>query len=248
MKKSILLIAFALFFCVTLVSCSSKQSISELKTQSQKVSYALGQDMGAYLKQMGITVEKAALFQGLQDTLWGGGKSLMTAEEVLKVKQEFFKTMQEAQMAKAKVAGEANIKEGAAFLEKNKKEKGVITTATGLQYTILKEGAGPKPKASDMVTVHYRGTFIDGKEFDNSYKRGQPATFPLTNVIPGWTEGLQLMRAGAKAKLFVPANLGYGERGNGQNVEPNKTLIFEVELISIQPNKGYAPAQVQHIK
>jgi FKBP-type peptidyl-prolyl cis-trans isomerase FklB len=247
MNKSILQIATVTLACTALISCSSKQSVTELKTQDQKVSYALGQDMGAYLKRMGITIDKAALFQGLGDTLWGG-KSLMTAEELLKVKQEYTKTMQEAQAAKLKAVGEANSKEGTAFLEKNKAEKGVISTASGLQYTILKEGTGPKPKVNDMVTVHYRGTFINGKEFDNSYKRGQPATFPLSNVIPGWTEGLQLLNTGAKAKLFVPANLGYGERGAGQEIGPNATLIFEIELLVIAPNKGYSPPQVQHIK
>ena len=114
-------------------------------------------------------------------------------------------------MSKAKVAGDKNAKEGAEFLAKNKTEKGVITTASGLQYTIIKAGAGPKPKSTDMVSVNYRGTTLDGKEFDSSYKRGQPATFPLTGVIPGWTEALQLMNVGTKAKLFIPSNLAYGE-------------------------------------
>ena len=248
MKKSFITMAIAALACLALVSCSTKQRITEFKSQDQKVSYTIGQDMGSYLKQMGITIDRAALFQGIEDTL-SGHKSMLTQEEALKIKQEFSKNMQEAQAAKAKAAGEKNSKEGAAFLEKNKKEKGVITTASGLQYIIIKEGTGPKPKPSDMVTVHYKGTTIDGKEFDSSYKRGQPATFPLGNVIPGWTEGLQLMSAGGKAKLFVPSKLGYGERGAGQDIGPNQTLIFEVELISIQPNKTVnTPAQVQHIK
>jgi FKBP-type peptidyl-prolyl cis-trans isomerase len=248
MNKSFITLATAALACLALVSCSTKQRITELKSQDQKVSYTVGQDMGSYLKQMGITIDKAALFQGIEDTLTGQ-KSLVTPEEALKIKQEFSKNMQDAQMAKAKAAGEKNSKEGVAFLEKNKGEKGVVTTASGLQYIILKDGTGPKPKPTDMVTVHYKGTTIDGKEFDSSYKRGQPATFPLNGVIPGWTEGLQLLNAGAKAKLFVPSNLGYGERGAGQDIGPNQTLIFEVELISIQPNKtNSSPAQVQHIK
>jgi FKBP-type peptidyl-prolyl cis-trans isomerase len=247
MKKSFFTLAVSALACLALVSCSTKQRITELKSQDQKVSYTIGQDMGSYLKQMGMTIDRAALFQGIEDTL-SGTKSLVTAEEAMKIKQEFSKNMQEAQAAKAKAAGEKNSKEGAAFLEKNKTEKGVITTASGLQYTVIKEGTGPKPKASDMVTVHYKGTLIDGKEFDSSYKRGQPATFPLGNVIPGWTEGLQLMNVGGKMKLFVPSNLGYGERGAGQDIGPNTTLIFEIELISVQPNKNYAPAAVQHIK
>jgi FKBP-type peptidyl-prolyl cis-trans isomerase FklB len=248
MNKPFITMAIAALACLALVSCSTKQRITKFTSQDQKVSYTIGQDMGSYIKQMGVTIDRAALFQGIEDTLTGQ-KSLVTPEEALKVKEEFQKNMQEAQMAKAKAAGEKNSKEGAAFLEKNKNEKGVVTTASGLQYTIIKEGTGPKPKATDMVTVHYKGTTIDGKEFDSSYKRGQPATFPLGNVIPGWTEGLQLMNAGTKAKLFVPSNLGYGERGAGEGIGPNQTLVFEVELISIQPNKTVnAPAQVQHIK
>jgi FKBP-type peptidyl-prolyl cis-trans isomerase len=247
MKKSFFTAALTAMICVTMFSCSGQQKVTELKTQDQKVSYMFGQDMGSYLKKLGITIDKAALYQGFEDTL-DGKKPLLTSEEILKVKEEFSKKMQEEQGAKAKAAGDKNIKEGEAFLAKNKTEKGVITTASGLQYQIIKEGAGPKPKATDMVTVHYKGTTIDGKEFDSSYKRGQPATFPLGGVIPGWTEGLQLLSAGAKAKLFVPAKLGYGERGAGQEIGPNQTLIFEVELISIQPNTGSTPAQVQHIK
>jgi FKBP-type peptidyl-prolyl cis-trans isomerase FklB len=230
---------------LALVSCSAKEKITELKTDDQKISYMLGQDMGSYLKKMGANIDKAALFQGIDDTL-SGAKPLLTPEQVVTLKEAFGKKMQEEQMAKAKVAGEKNVKEGAAFLEKNKAEKGVITTASGLQYTILKEGAGPKAKATDMVTVNYRGTLIDGKEFDNSYSRGQPATFPVTGVIPGWTEALQLMNAGSKAKLVIPSNLAYGERGAGQDIGPNSTLIFEVELVSIAPAKESAqPPQVQ---
>jgi FKBP-type peptidyl-prolyl cis-trans isomerase FklB len=238
MKKSIIAITLSTVL-LAMFGCSAKAKLTELKTQDQKVSYMLGQDMGSYLKKMGITIDKAALFQGIEDTL-NSNKPLLTPEQVMTLKQEFGKKMQDEQMAKAKVAGEKNVKEGAAFLEKNKAEKGVVTTASGLQYTIITPGTGPKPKSTDMVTVHYRGTTIDGKEFDSSYKRGQPATFPVTGVIPGWTEALQLLNVGTKAKLVVPASLAYGERGAGPDIGPNATLIFEIELVSINANPNTA--------
>jgi FKBP-type peptidyl-prolyl cis-trans isomerase FklB len=237
-KKSLITITLSMFF-LTLFGCSARAKVAELKTQDQKISYMLGQDMGSYLKKMGITVDKAALFQGIEDTL-SGNKPLLAPDQVIALKQEFGKKMQDEQMAKAKVSGEQNAKEGAAFLEKNKSEKGVITTATGLQYTIITQGTGPKPKATDVVTVSYRGTTLDGKEFDSSYKRGQPATFPVNGVIPGWTEALQLLNVGSKAKLFIPASIAYGERGAGPDIGPNSTLIFEIELISINANPNAA--------
>jgi FKBP-type peptidyl-prolyl cis-trans isomerase len=233
-KKSIIAIALSSLF-LALIGCSAKEKVTELKTQDQKISYMIGQDMGSYLKKMDINVDKAALFQGIEDTL-SGSKPLLTPEQVASLKQEFGKKMQDEQMAKAKVAGEKNTKDGDAFLAKNKTEKGVITTASGLQYMILTQGTGPKPKSTDMVSVNYRGTTIDGKEFDSSYKRGQPASFPVTGVIPGWTEALQLMNVGTKAKLFVPASLAYGPRGAGPDIGPNATLIFEIELLSVNPN------------
>ena len=137
----------------------------------------------------------------------------------------------------AKQQGEKNKKEGEIFLETNKKKEGVQTLPSGLQYKVLKAGAGKKPTATDTVTVHYRGTLIDGKEFDSSYRRGKPATFPVNGVIPGWTEALQLMEEGAKWELFIPSNLAYGERSAGGDIGPNATLIFEVELISIEQKK-----------
>jgi FKBP-type peptidyl-prolyl cis-trans isomerase len=229
--------------------CSSKDSVITLTTEDQKVSYMIGLDMGAYLKNMGFTIDRAAFIQGITDTLLGR-KHLMDPAELAKLKEEFGKKMQEKQMAKAKVAGEKNVKEGAEFLAKNKTEKGVVTTASGLQYIIIKEGAGPKPKPADMVSVNYRGTLVDGKEFDSSYKRGQPATFPVTGVIPGWTEALQLMNVGTKAKLFIPSNLAYGERAPSPDIGPNSTLIFEIELLEIKapaatPNAPAAPAPVK---
>jgi FKBP-type peptidyl-prolyl cis-trans isomerase FklB len=140
-------------------------------------------------------------------------------------------------MAKQAEVAKKNKAEGEAFLAENKKKEGVKTTASGLQYKVIKPGKGKKPKSSDTVTVNYRGTLIDGTEFDSSYKRGQPATFQVSGVIPGWTEGLQLMEEGAKWQLFIPSNLAYGERGAGGVIGPNATLIFEVELLSIQEKK-----------
>ena len=138
-------------------------------------------------------------------------------------------------------AGEKNKVDGEAFLKENAKKEGVVSTASGLQYKVLIQGTGPIPKATDMVKVHYRGTLIDGTEFDSSFKRGQPAVFALNRVIPAWTEGVQLMKAGAKYMFFAPANLAYGERGAGQNIGPNSTLIFEVELLGIEPPAPTAP-------
>ena len=240
-KHSIIALALAAAAFLTTAGCSSDKKVTELTTQDQKVSYMFGLNMGGYLKKLGITVDRAALFQAINDTL-DGHKALLTQEQVTAVQQAFSQKMQEKQMAEMKAAGETNVKEGTEFLEKNKKEKGVITTASGLQYTIIKEGTGPKPKATDMVSVNYRGTLIDGKEFDNSYTRGQPATFPVNGVIRGWTEALQLFPVGTKAKLFVPDSLAYGPRGAGQQIGPNKTLIFELELLSIQPPTAAAPA------
>ena len=142
--------------------------------------------------------------------------------------------MRKKQEEKMKLAGDANQKEGAAFLAANKTKEGVVTTSSGLQYKVLKQGDGPKPTATDSVVCNYRGTLINGTEFDSSYKRGQPATFPVNGVIKGWTEALQLMPTGSKWQLFVPADLAYGARGAGQDIGPNATLIFEVELLSIQ--------------
>ena len=239
MNHSFIIPALAAALLFSQTGCSSNHKVTELTTQDQKVSYMIGLDMGSYLKKMDFKVDKAALIQGIEDTL-SGGKILFTPEQIATLKQEFGKKMQDEQMAKAKVAGDKNEKEGAEFLEKNKKEKGVITTASGLQYQIITQGTGAKPKATDVVTVNYRGTTVDGKEFDSSYKRGQPATFPVTGVIPGWTEALQLLNVGTKAKLVVPANLAYGPRGAGPDIGPNATLIFEIELISASPNPNPA--------
>ncbi|MBI5057987.1 MAG: FKBP-type peptidyl-prolyl cis-trans isomerase [Nitrospirae bacterium] len=213
----------------------------ELKTQRDKLSYSIGTTMGKDFKSQSIDVDPDILAKGIKDA-FSGDKSLMTDEEMRDTISTFRNEMMAKQMAQMKESAEKNKKEGDAFLAENKKKEGVVTLPSGLQYKVIKEGTGAKPKATDTVSVHYKGTFIDGAEFDSSMKRGQPATFKVGGVIPGWTEALQLMKAGSKWQLYVPSNLAYGERGAGREIGPNATLIFEVELLSIQENTGKLPA------
>ena len=205
----------------------------ELKTQKDKVSYVIGLDMGNSLKKNMVDVDIEILEKGIKDAL-SGAKPLMTEQEMKQTIMALQKDLQAKQQEQVKVLAEKNKKEGEAFLAENKKKQGVITMPSGLQYKILTDGKGKSPKATDAVTVNYKGTLIDGTEFDSSYKRGQPATFTVNGVIPGWTEALQLMREGSKWQLFVPSNLAYGERGAGGPIGPNAVLIFEVELLSVK--------------
>lgn len=215
------------------LSCQSQQKKTELKDDKEKLSYALGINVGASLQHLQSDIDLATLFQGIEDTL-SGGKILMTQKEVMQAMQQAKKRTQEKQTTAKQELAQKNIVEGEAFLEKNKDKEGVQTTESGLQYKILIKGDGPKPKATDRVKVHYRGTSIDGTEFDSSYKRKQPATFAVNGVIKGWTEALQLMHVGSKYELFIPSNLAYGLRGSGSNIGPNSMLIFEVELLAIE--------------
>ncbi len=205
-----------------------------LTTPKDKASYAIGMNIGKQMHQQSIDVDPAILLRGLKDGI-AGGKTLMTDEEakaaLMALQQEVKKKQEEI----AKAQGETNKKEGDAFLAQNKAKEGIVTTPSGLQYKILQEGTGPKPKPTDTVVCNYRGTLLNGKEFDSSYKRGQPATFPVTQVIKGWTEALQLMPVGSKWQLFLPPDLAYGERSAGPDITPNSTLVFEVELMSIKP-------------
>lgn len=207
-----------------------------LKTQKEKASYALGMSIGSGLHRQSLPVDPALVSRGLRDAM-GSGKTLMTEDEMKAALQQLRTDVQQSQEAKAHVAGEANRKAGEAFLAANKLKEGVKTLPDGLQYKILQEGTGPKPKETDTVTVNYRGTLIDGKEFDSSYKRGQPTTFPVNGVIKGWTEALQLMPVGSKWQLFIPADLAYGDRAPSPDIGPGDTLIFEVELLSIGEKK-----------
>jgi FKBP-type peptidyl-prolyl cis-trans isomerase len=203
------------------------------KTQKDKVSYAIGMNIGANLHRQSVDVDPNIVRQGLEDALTGG-KTLLSEDEARAALTELQNDLRKKQQEKMQAAGEANKKEGDAFLAANKTKDGVVTLPSGLQYKILTSGTGPKPAASDSVVCNYRGTLIDGKEFDSSFKRGQPATFPVGGVIKGWTEALQLMPVGSKWQLFIPSDLAYGERGQGADIGPNATLIFEVELLSIQ--------------
>ena len=200
---------------------------SPFKTLKEKVSYALGLSIGGSLRKDSIEVDPNVLLQGINDAR-SGNKSLMTDEQIRATMIELQIQLQTQVAARKQV----NKQEGDAFLAANKTKPGIVTLPSGLQYKILKEGTGPKPARTDSVTCNYRGTFINGTEFDSSYKRGEATTFSLTGVIRGWTEALQLMPVGSKWQLFVPSDLAYGEPGR-EGIDPNSTLIFEVELIAI---------------
>lgn len=203
------------------------------KTQKEKVSYSIGLDIGKNMKRQMIEVDVPQLTRGLQDGL-ADTKPALTDKEMEEVMTTFRSEIMKKMEENRRKLAEKNLKDGGAFLAENKKKPGVITLPSGLQYKILKEGAGKSPKATDTVVTHYRGTLLDGKEFDSSYKRGEPLTFAVKGVIPGWVEALQLMKPGAKWQLFIPGNLAYGENGAGQDIGPNATLMFEVELLKVK--------------
>ncbi len=201
----------------------------QLKYQKDKVSYSVGLQIGFNLSRQKVDINPDVLAAGIKDAL--AGKPQLNPDQIKEVMTTFEKDMEQKQ----KDAGEKNKTEGAKFLEENKKKEGVKTTASGLEYKVLKEGNGAQPKATDTVSVNYRGTLINGTEFDSSYKRGQPATFPVNGVIKGWTEALQLMKVGSKYQLFIPSSLAYGERAVSPDLGANSTLIFEVELLDAKP-------------
>src|SRR5947208_346482 len=207
----------------------------QLKDQKDKVSYSIGMNIGFNLNRQNVQINPEALTAGMKDAI--AGKPQLNPDQVKEIMAAFEKDMEQKQ----KEAGAKNASEGTKFLEENKKKEGVKTTASGLQYKAIKDGTGAQPKATDTVTVNYRGTLINGTEFDSSYKRGEPASFPLNGVIKGWTEGLQLMKVGSKYQFFVPPNLAYGERTVGPDITPNSTLIFEVELLDAKPAPTPAP-------
>jgi|WetSurMetagenome_2_1015567.scaffolds.fasta_scaffold95179_1 FKBP-type peptidyl-prolyl cis-trans isomerase FklB len=207
---------------------------SAFKTLKEKVSYAIGMAFGRDTKTQGIELDPDIFIRGFKDTV-SGAKPAMTDEEAQMAMTAFQSEMMVKKQEEMKKAGEENKKLGEAFLTENKGKEGVKTTASGLQYKIVKEGVGKKPTAQDTVSVNYKGSLVDGKEFDSSYKRNQPAVFPVSGVIPGWTEALQLMKTGSKYEVVIPSALAYGEAGAGGVIPPNATLVFEVELISINP-------------
>jgi FKBP-type peptidyl-prolyl cis-trans isomerase len=212
---------------------ASAQDATVLKDQKDKVNYGVGVNIGYNLKNFPVTLDLDLLIRGMKDSL-SGAKLLMTEEEIREVMMGVQKEVAAKHEARMKELGEKNKKEGEAFLAENKKKEGVISLPSGLQYKVVRAGTGKTPADTDTVTVHYSGTLLDGTIFDSSYRRGEPATFPVNGIIPGWTEALKLMQEGAKWQLAIPPGLAYGERGAGAAIGPNATLLFDVELISIK--------------
>lgn len=226
----------ALILCAGLTYA---QGPGEFKNNMEKVSYAVGMGVGKNLTRQGLEVDPEALLRGLKDVL-KGKKTRLSDAEFQQTMRKISTALRARQKERQVNLGTKNKKEGAAFLARNKKRKGVKTLPSGLQYRVLREGNGKKPQLTSSVVTNYRGTLVNGTEFDSSYKRGKPATFTVRGVIAGWTEALQLMPVGSKWKLFVPASLAYGGRGAGGLIGPNSTLIFEIELLAIKkPEKPH---------
>jgi FKBP-type peptidyl-prolyl cis-trans isomerase FklB len=207
-----------------------------LKDQKDKVSYSLGVDAGHSLKNLPVPVDLDLFLKGVRDVM-SETNPLMSEQEMRETLAGLQKELKAKYEDRMKALGEKNKKEGESLLAENKNKEGVITLPSGLEYKVLKAGMGKKPTDADTVTVQYRGTLVDGTEFDSSYHRGEPITLPVKGVIPGWTEALKLMPEGSKWQLVIPPNLAYGERGAGSQIGPNATLIFEVDLLSIQEKK-----------
>jgi FKBP-type peptidyl-prolyl cis-trans isomerase FklB len=221
--------------CVTAIGLRAEEG-QHFKDEKDKASYAVGLNYGSNLKRQDIELDANQFFQGFKDAY--SGKALLTEQEMREVLNAYSQQLRAKAEEKRKELAEKNKKEGDAFLAENKNKPGVITLPSGLQYKVITEGTGPIPKATDIVVAHYRGTLLDGTEFDSSYSRNQPLTRNVTGLVKGWQEALQLMKTGSKWQLFVPPNLAYGEHGSPPKIGPDATLIFEMELLSIQ-----APAQ-----
>ena len=229
MKISKTILYFTSFVIFTSCNAQDKKSSVSIKTQVDSVSYGLGVSIGENLKKSNFeNLNFDLISKGIAE--YYANKPAMTAEQANTCIRGFMSVAE-------KKKGDDNLKKGEAFLDENKKKDGIKVTASGLQYMVMKEGKGPKPTINDKITAHYHGTLVDGTVFDSSVERGQPASFPVSGVIPGWTEALQLMNVGSKWKLFIPPSLGYGERGAGPQIGPNTALIFEVELLSIDVEK-----------
>jgi len=227
------MLRFSLTLITLLLTPMLANAAEGLETLEQKASYSFGVDFAKRLKQQGIELDISALNRGIKDQA-SGSTLAMEAGEMTQVKAEYTeqlraKLVQEQQQLAAK-----NLEAGKQFLAENAKKEGVVTTASGLQYKVISSGDGKMPKAEDTVTTHYRGTLIDGREFDSSYSRGQPASFPVKGVIKGWTEALQLMKVGDKWELYIPSELAYGEAQRSELIQPNSTLVFELELLGIK--------------
>lgn len=224
---------------IATVMSTQAQDAPKLETLAQKASYAMGTDFGRMLQSQGVDIDPKLFMRGMSD-MTEGHDLLLDEEELRQTLVAFEMEMREKRQAQMAEAGKDNVAKGLAFLEANKAKDGVKVTESGLQYEVLHQGTGPKPKATDQVTVHYVGTLIDGTEFDSSVARGQPASFALNQVIKGWTEGVQLMNQGSKFRFVIPSELAYGERGAGAQIGPNSTLVFEVELLEV-PGEGADP-------
>lgn len=222
-------------FSITLVSCNAQEIKKEdLKTQEEKASYSIGFDIGQNMKQNYVEIDPDKFLAGLLHGLADSAVSLLTEDEMMEVMTQFQTDLTKKREEKTKTDSDKNQKEGNDFLAENKTKDGVVVLPSGLQYKVINSGTGKKPTESSNVTVHYTGTLINGDVFDSSIKRGEPTTFPVTGVIKGWTEALLLMKEGDKWMLYIPSELAYGANGAGGVIGPNQTLIFEVELISVQ--------------
>ncbi len=236
MKKLVIILAIASLLVV--VGCGKAAKTTDdntpikLETEKQKASYAVGYQTGMNMKTFVDEVDFDIVLRGLKDAATGKD-SIIPPQEVQPTMRKFYTALRKKQQEKRKVEGEKNKAEGEAFLAENAKREGVKVTDSGLQYEVITEGTGPKPTLDDTVEVHYKGTLLDGTEFDSSYKRGEPAVFPLKRVIKAWQEGVQLMPVGSKYKLYCPADIAYGDRGT-RNIGANAVLTFEVELLSIK--------------
>ncbi len=238
MKQTLALTS--VFLLLGLVACQKAGASSakvlkkeDLDSQKKKVSYAIGLDIGKNFKTRSMDIDLDILLQGLKDGQ-KDGEPLLKDDEIKTVMAQFQQDMMKADQEKRQTLGTANKAKEESFLKENAQKPGVKVTASGLQYKVITEGTGPTPKESDTVKVHYRGNLLDGTEFDSSYKRNEPAVFPLKGVIKGWTEALQLMKVGSKYQIVLPSALAYGENGAGQVIGPNATLVFEVELLGIE--------------
>jgi FKBP-type peptidyl-prolyl cis-trans isomerase FklB len=221
----------AIFLAFSFGLCAAGEA-PEIRDENDKISYSIGHQIGGDFKRQGVELRSDLVVKGIKDAT-EGAKPMMAPEEMNRTLVDLKRKVTVAQQEEGKKMAEKNRAAGEAFLAENGKKEGVVTLPSGLQYKVLKEGAGESPAPTARVTVQYRGTLLDGTEFDSSYKRNQPATFKVNGVIRGWTEALQLMKPGAKWQLFIPANLGYGDRGAGPLIPPGSTLIFEVELLSV---------------
>jgi len=227
--RAMLLVAFLSGTCLA-------GETPEPKSEKEKISYSLGYQIGGDFKRQGVELDPDLLVKGIRDAA-GGAEPRVPPQEMRKTLAELKRKVEADERKRRRENAGKHRAEGEAFLAANGKKEGVVTLPSGLQYKVLAEGKGTSPNPTDNVTVHYRGTLVDGTEFDNSYKREKPATFRVDGVIAGWTEALQRMKPGAKWQLFVPAKLGYGDRGAGPLIPPDSTLIFEVELISVQSGR-----------